>query len=147
MSKNDSDVPNEAEEFLYVPLEKNWMYGHWDTTGRSRRSSIKLRWIENFDARWMRRVYGRSDIYPWEGRRQRITFSFAMWLTRDGRVVARFSSRSKDIDTMSVEVVDMKLGTVPDTLSEYYNEEFVPQILRDAYADWQLRSLENAGLW
>lgn len=116
MSKNDSDDQNEEDEFLYVPLKKNWMYGYWEIKGKSRRSSIKLRWIENFNARWMRSIYGRSDIYPWEGRRQRIEFSLDMWLARDGRVVARFSSRSRDIETMSVEVVGMKLGTVPEII-------------------------------
>lgn len=149
MSKNDPEVPNESEQFLYVPLEKNWMYGHWDTKGKSRRSSIRLRRIKPFIARRMRRVYGRFDgccLSPLPGRYP-ITFSFDMWLTRDGRVVARFSSRSKCIDTQTLEVVGMKLGTLTDTLSEDQAEQLVPQILRDAYTDWQMSELEGADLW
>lgn len=149
MNGNDANNSDEYEEFLYVPLKPNPMYTAWGTKGKNRRAAIKLRWIDNFNARGMQFVYGRNDCSSIRfGRgRHSMTFTLGMWRTRDGRVFARFSSRSKDISTQSMELVGMKLDHVLGNPWEEDHEALVPQILRDAYAYWQLNELEDAGLW
>lgn len=145
---SDKKLEDQTEEFLYVPMKLNPMYSYWVYKGKSRRSAIKLRWVDHFNARWMQSIYGRYDCAPIRSGpgRHSMTFSFEMWLTRDGRVLARFSSRSKDICTQSMELVGMKLDHIPDNPSAEYREQLVPQIIRDAYAYWQLNELQNADL-
>lgn len=147
MNRNESSESD--EEFLDIPLRPDPIYTVWGAKGKSRRAAIKLRLIDDFKARGMQLIYERYDCSSIRfGRgRHSMTFALAMWRTRDGRVLARFSSRSKDIYTQSMELVVMKVDPIQGKYWEEDREELVPQILRDAYAYWQLNELEDAGLW
>lgn len=65
-----------------------------------RTPGIKVNYIEDFDARGMRLVFGRGDHYG-GGR----TFHMDVWRTRSGRLLARFWSRASEVDGMSLEIV------------------------------------------
>lgn len=83
---------------------------------------VSLEAIGSFNARGMRRLYGRGDHF---GRR---TLNLDLWKSGDGRVLARFWSRSDEVDDESWEV----LGGQADA----QDEQQVPQRLRDQYDSW-----------
>lgn len=85
-------------------------------------SEIRLESVEGFNARGMRRVYGRGDHF---GRR---TLNLDLWKARDGRLLARFWSRSNEVDGESWAV----MGGQADARGE----QQVPQCLRDEYEIW-----------
>lgn len=78
--------------------------------------------IEGFSARGMTRLYGRGDHF---GRR---TLNLDLWRSGDGRVLARFWSRSDEVDDESWAV----RGGQADAQDEHQ----VPQGLRDQYEIW-----------
>jgi hypothetical protein len=78
--------------------------------------------IEGFNARGMTRLYGRGDHF---GNR---TFNLDLWRSGDGRVLARFWSRSNEVDDESWAVT----GGHADAQDEHQ----VPQCLRDRYDAW-----------
>lgn len=84
--------------------------------------------IEPFSARGMRRVYGRGDHY------QRRGLYLDIWCDRTGRLLARFWSRSGEVDGESWEIVGVptadQLGGPP------FNEQWVPDCLRKQYDAW-----------
>jgi hypothetical protein len=106
---------------------------HWETSG-SHNAGIRIEYIEHFDARGMRGVYGRGDHYG-RGR----AFHMDLWLTRTGRLLARFWSYREDVDWISMEV----LGLVPEQtpsrdLYPLQSERWVPELLRSEYNNWIL---------
>jgi hypothetical protein len=92
---------------------------------------IKVNCIEDFDARGMRRVFGRVDHYGRD-----CTFNMHVWLTRSGRLLARFWSRSSEVDGMSLEVVGFSPSLPPREKGAPLDARWVPQLLRDEYDYW-----------
>ena len=85
--------------------------------------------IEPFSARGMRRVYGRGDRYP-----GRAAFNLDIWRDRAGRLLAKFSSRSSEVDDES-----WAIHGVPDSPlrpGQPLNERSVPDCLREKYVAW-----------
>jgi hypothetical protein len=78
--------------------------------------------IEGFNARGMTRLYSRGDHL---GNR---TLNLDLWKARDGRVLARFWSRSNEVDGESWAVHGGRTNA--------QNEQQVPQCLRDRYDAW-----------
>lgn len=93
----------------------------WDQKARQE-SGTRLEAVEDFNARGMRRVYGRGDYF---GRR---TLNLDLWRARDGRLLARFWSRSNEVDCESWAVIGGQAGA--------QGEQQVPQCLRDEYEIW-----------
>jgi hypothetical protein len=91
----------------------------------------KVDFIGHFDARGMHRVYGRGD--HWQGGR---SMNIDVWLTKSGRLVARFWSRSSDVDGMSLQVIGFSPDLLPPNKLEGLDERWVPQCLRDEYDQW-----------
>jgi hypothetical protein len=59
------------------------------------------------------------------------------WRTKDGRLFARFWSRSEEVDWYSYEVIG-RSSTVSSVGSEAgdFGEALVPECLRDEYDNW-----------
>ena len=91
----------------------------------------KVNYIEHFDARGMRLVFGRGDHFG-VGR----TFNMDVWLTRSGRLLARFWSRSSEVDGISVEVVGFSPTIPARKKGAPLDARWVPQLLRDEYDSW-----------
>ena len=66
--------------------------------------------IEHFDARGMRRVYGRGDHF---GRNW--SFNMDIWKTRDERLLMRCWSRCEDIDWRSFEIKGVDLAEISES--------------------------------
>ncbi len=103
---------------------------HWEKAG-SRESKISVKLIDGFNARGMRRVYGRVDRFP-----GRHAFCMDVWLTRTGRLLARFWSRSSEVDGESWEVIGFFPVMPIRNAKHEISEEWVPECLRDKYNDW-----------
>jgi hypothetical protein len=104
----------------------------WKQGGGLRGSGIKMKHIDHFDARGLKRVYGRGDDF---GRHRK--FNMDVWLARSGRLLARFWSRSSDIDSMSLEIIGCsRTPAAASKRCEIDNEWWIPQRLRDEYDDW-----------
>ena len=95
---------------------------HWDQS-ISPDASIKVEAIEHFTARGMRCEYGRADHI---GKR---TLNLDLWKTKDGRLLARFWSRSQEVDWEAWEVIGQTDVGPP-------GERWVPQCLRQRYEQW-----------
>lgn len=103
----------------------------WDTSGASGRG-IHVRYIEHFDARGMRRVYGRGDWFG-PGRK----FNMDVWLSTDGRLLARFWTRRDEVDWLSLEVIWSTHPQLPSGGNQLpMSEDWVPQPLREEYNSW-----------
>lgn len=94
-------------------------------------SGIEVNHVDHFDARGMRRVYGRGDHHC-GGR----TFNMDVWLTRSGRLLARFWSRSSEVDGVSLEIIGFSPTLPPRRKGAALDARWVPQCLRDEYDDW-----------
>jgi hypothetical protein len=92
---------------------------------------IKIEMIDYFDARGMKRVYGRSDYY---GRHR--TFNMDIWATSSGRLFMRFWSRCYDIDGRSFEIFGIDVAK--SIILPHYEmvDDWLPYIVREAYDTW-----------
>ena len=114
-------------KWVYRPKEAS---DRWDsdpppTTG------VSLKHIDWFDARGMRRVYGRGDHCG------RMTFNMDVWRNRDGRLMARFWSRNAEVDGRSIEVVGILPNAIPDRAADSaFSDVWIPEPLRQEYEDW-----------
>lgn len=108
-------------------------HASWDFCEKPSRCGprTEVNQTEPFDARGMRLVYGREDHYG-RGR----TFHMDVWLTRRGRLLARFWSRSSEVDEMSLEVIGFSPRLHPRKKGDAFDARWVPQRLREAYDDW-----------
>lgn len=106
------------------------MITEWEHKRRLSRG-ISVNYIDAFNARGMRRVYGRCDYFG-RGR----TFNMDVWLTKDGRLLARFWARRDEVDCYSLEVIGHTLPIVQNNRNYEANEEWVPQCLRVDYDNW-----------
>lgn len=91
----------------------------------------KFEYIDHFDARGMRGVYGRGDHWP--GKR---AMHIDVWLTNNERLVARFWSRSSEVDGMSLEVFGFSADLLQPGKLKCLDERWVPQCVRDEYDGW-----------
>jgi hypothetical protein len=101
----------------------------WATKGPARQS-ISLSFVGHFDARGMRAIYGRGDYF---GRR---CLRMDVWRSTTGRILARFWSRSSEVDSESHEVRGLEISTRSLCPALADNEHLVPECLRDAYDKW-----------
>jgi len=96
---------------------------HWQQNTQHD-SKITVERIEHFTARGMRRVYGRGDRF------NRSTLNLDLWKAEDGRLLARFWSRSQEVDGESWEVIGRPDAGPPG------DERWVPKCLRQRYESW-----------
>jgi hypothetical protein len=90
-------------------------------------SSATVRLIEHFNARGMRRVYGRCDHFH-------RSYNMDIWRDRDSRLLVRFWSRSDEVDDESWEIIG-----APDTRqlsSPPFDEAWIANCLREKYDEW-----------
>lgn len=93
---------------------------------------VTINHIDSFNARGMRRVYGRGDRFG-----KKSSFNMDVWLTGDGRLLARFWSRSDDVDGRSHEVLGISADSIPHrSPNSAFTDAWIPEILRQEYADW-----------
>ena len=104
----------------------------WDSRGRRGRA-IRCDYIGPFDARGMRRMYGRGDHFG-RGR----TFNMDVWLTGTGRILVRFWARRDEVDWLSLEVFGLFQPLPQRNKKHEMSEDWVPQCLRDEYDNWIL---------
>ena len=76
----------------------------WDTSGPTSRG-IRVEPTEHFDARGMRHIYGQGDHFG------HLVLNMDVWRGKNGRALARFWSRSQEVDGESYEVFGLD---VPD---------------------------------
>jgi hypothetical protein len=93
---------------------------------------VALEEIGHFDARGMRRVYGRGDHF---GRHR--SFHMDIWLARDGSLLMRCWSRCGDIDWRSFEIRGVNATIITDReMSAPFQDSWVPDAVRQAYNRW-----------
>lgn len=92
-------------------------------------SNASVTEIDDFSARGLRRVYGRGDHYP-----GRPAFNMDIWRDRTGRLLARFWSRSDEVDSESWDILGVRDA---DSLNgPPFDERWVPDCLRKQYGKW-----------
>lgn len=100
-----------------------------DTPAATTASIQNIAW---FDARGMRRVYGRGDHFG-----NGMTFNMDIWRDRDGRLLGRFWSRNAEVDGRSIEVIGIPPNAIPDRSPETaFSDRWIPQALRQEYEEW-----------
>ena len=93
---------------------------------------VELEETDDFNARGMRRVYGRTDRL---GRHH--TFHMDIWKAGDGRLLMRCWSRCEDIDWRSFEIKGWDAVGIPGTGENIWmRETLVPAAIRQAYNEW-----------
>lgn len=122
--------PGSLVEADCVHSRYNAMTTLWEHKGLRGRG-IRVEYITDFDARGMCRVYGRGDHFG-RGR----TFHMDVWLTRGGRLLARFWARRDEVDALSLEVFNQSHASPPKRKTCAMNESWVPQCLREEYDNW-----------
>lgn len=127
----------EKHPFTHTPRREKGRASRVTTWGPvgPRGTSISLAFIDPFDARGMRPLHGRGDHF---GRR---ALHMNVWRTRTGRVLARFWSRSSDVDSESHELAAIRIATEEIAVALADNEHLIPECLRDAYESWVLSEL------
>ena len=115
----------------------------WDTPDAARVPGVTLEPIPRFDARGMRRIYGRGDHFPPApspvegfGPTRTPTFCMDIWQARSGRIFVRFWSRGCYVDWCSYELCGMVIPVGALRPAACANEGLVPTILRDRYEAW-----------
>ena len=108
---------------------KKWVLS-WDS--EFPQSAATLEEIDHFNARGMRRVYGRGDTFP-----ERRTFNMDIWKDKHDRLVMRFWSRNIDVDWESYEIMGLDACSIPTLVSKSeLVDSWVPKAVRNAYEDW-----------
>jgi hypothetical protein len=93
--------------------------------------SVTLEDIGDFDARGMRRVYGRSDRFD------RDTRNMDIWRTKGGRLLMRFWSRRTEVERESYEIGGMDLDMIPPCDSKQgLTDTWLPKAIRLKYEGW-----------
>ncbi len=88
--------------------------------------------IDPFSARGMRRVYGRGDHFG-GGR----TFQLDIWKNKHNQLFMRCWSHYSDYLPMSFLITGVNPQVNPKVDGKHdLREDWVPQIVRDAYDDW-----------
>jgi hypothetical protein len=102
----------------------------WDCSAPSVDASVEE--VDHFDARGMRRVYGREDCL---GRHH--NFHLDIWQTSDGRLLMRCSSRCSEIEWRSFEIVGVDVAEIPRGDKRVpAQDSWIPMAIRKAYDLW-----------
>lgn len=103
---------------------------HWDSSAPS--SKVQIDEIPHFDARGMRRVYGRGDHF-----RRRETYNMDIWINRSGRLLMRCWSRCADADDCSFEIKGIAPSEIPEKDErEGFLDIWLPEVVRKTYEEW-----------
>ena len=95
-------------------------------------TAISIQHVAWFDARGMRRVYGRGDHFA-----NKLKFNMDIWRDRGGRLLGRFWSRNTDVDGRSIEVIGIPPNAIPNRSPETaFSDTWIPEALRQEYEDW-----------
>jgi len=106
------------------------LLSHWESDAPDTDALVSE--IEHFDARGMRRVYGRGDHFG-----RHCSFNMDIWKTRDGRLLMRCWSRCEDIDWRSFEIKEVDLAEISESPKcTGFIESWVPGAVRQAYDQW-----------
>jgi hypothetical protein len=122
----------------YARRPSDFEWGEWETSAR-RSPNVDLKEIGPFDSRGMHHVYGRAEDYTGEGYSRKHTVNMDIWLTIDGRMLARFWSLSDEVDWLSYEVIGLPLKVLLSrkrNLENELDEKWAPWCLRSAYSNW-----------
>ena len=120
---------------------KTTLIAHWEDTPGPRGRGIKVTLTRAFNARGMHRVYGRGDIFPLDGRKT-YKRNMDVWLTHEGRLLARFWALGSDVDNESYEITGFSKRPVTEKKGKL-SEDWVPQTLRDEYDAWLISNSET----
>jgi hypothetical protein len=63
-----------------------------------------------------------------------------VWICKDGRLLARFWSRSDDVDCYSYEITGMPKAQ-DKSRADVIGEHWIPELLRDEFDDWVLSEI------
>ena len=119
-----------ADEIQFDENEENPIVA-WDTEAASDRC-IRINMVDDFDARGMLFIYGRTDSFS-----KKHSFNMTIWKDRKGRILARFWSRSKYNERESYEIIGIKAKLLSRFQEKgRYTDKWIPKCLRDAYDDW-----------
>jgi hypothetical protein len=103
----------------------------WDSDPPSK-NRIQIEYTDFFDARGMRRVYGRGDHFG-----RKAAFNMDIWLDRKGALFARFWSRSKEVDNLSIAIYGILPDAIPTRSKRAaFSDAWLPKSLRDEYDKW-----------
>ena len=120
---------------IVTKCTKMWPQMKFDLTYWESKAPVtdaRVEEIDYFDARGMRRVYGRGDHY---GRHW--CFNMNIWKTHDRRLLARFWSRCDDIDGRSFEIKGIDTAAIPRrNKQEHFQDSWVPKAIRKEYDQW-----------
>jgi len=109
-------------------MEKALTY--WDSDPPDTDAEVEM--IDHFDARGMRRVYGRGDHF---GRNH--TFNMDIWMTRTGRLLMRCWSLCQEIDWRSFEIKRLDISKIPEPVKKVVlPDSWVPDLVRNTYDEW-----------
>jgi len=88
-------------------------------------------------ARGMRCLYGRGDHFgSWIAHMD-------VWQTKDGRILARFWSRSDEVDWCSYEVFGLRVPALDKGHRPTDGERWIPKCLRDEYDNWVISEFQG----
>jgi len=103
----------------------------WDSDPPSK-TRIQIEYTDFFDARGMRRVYGRSDHFG-----HTAAFNMDIWRDRKGNLVARFWSRNVEVDKLSIAIRGIPADAIPDRpKGAAFSDAWLPKAFRDEYEKW-----------
>ena len=95
---------------------------------------VRIEYIDAFDARGMRRVYGRSDHFG-----HKAAFNMDIWRDRSGKLFARFWSRNAEVDDVSISIQGIAAQSIPKRAKESaFSDAWIPEAVRAEYEDWIL---------
>ena len=95
-------------------------------------SDAEIDKIPDFDARGMRRVYGRGDTF---GRHN--TYNMDIWIHRSGRLLMRCWSRCSEAENRSFELKGITPSELPKKgENEGFLDTWLPKVVRKAYEEW-----------
>ena len=105
------------------------------------RIETELNWIDRFDARGMRLVYGRGDRILLRGRW--IVFKMDIWRDRNGSLFARFWSRSTKVDNCWLSIHGIPPDSIPVSSREGSTDAWIPQTIRREFETWLEQAMED----
>ena len=102
----------------------------WDSAAPKTTAVVEA--CGHFNARGMRRVYGRGDIF---GRNH--NFQMDIWMDRRGRLFMRCWSRYVDIDWRSFKIKGINSDGIPKPDKKLgFVDCWLPKAVRDVYEEW-----------
>ena len=110
-------------------MKKSIIYWYSSTP---KTKNVSVEYVDYFNARGMRRVYGRGDHFS----RFRI-FNMDIWLTSTGRLLMRCWSRSQDVDGRSFEIKGLDISKIPKPdKKKGLEDSWLPAVVRKTYNEW-----------